>query len=30
VRETIGAFPDFWLDTAAPELAIKEYLGLTD
>lgn len=30
VRETLGTFPDFWLDTAAPELAIKEYLGLED
>jgi C-terminal processing protease CtpA/Prc len=30
VREALGAFPDFWLDTAAPELAITEYLGLTD
>ena len=30
VVESIGAFPDFWLDTAAPVLAIKQHLGLED
>jgi hypothetical protein len=30
VRETIGAFPDYWLDTNSPEQDVAQYLTLTE